>query len=79
MIQLLTAKIRGIIFVILLALVLFLSLNNRLLIEKNRTLNQTTKDQIQTITIQKKVLAVVKETKATNLAGNIRRMQDGQL
>ena len=29
--------------------------------------------------IDKKVISVVKNTKSTNLAGNIKRMQDGEL
>mgnify|MGYP003495930162 CR=1 FL=1 len=79
MIKLLIAKIGGVAFVTLLALVLFLWQSNRLLIEKNKTLNRSQKEQIQTIAIQKKVLAVVKNTKTTNLAGNLKRMQDGEL
>jgi hypothetical protein len=58
---------------------LFLWQHNRLLTEKNRALKQNTKDQIQTIATQKKVLSVVKNTKPSSLAGNIKRMQDGEL
>jgi len=79
MIKLLTAKAGFTILAILLALILFLWQHNRLLTEKNNALKQNTNDQIQTIAIQRKVLSVVKNIKPSSLAGNIKRMQDGEL
>ena len=79
MIKLLTAKAGFTILAILLALILFLWQHNRLLIEKNKRLNEDTNDQIQTIATQRKVLSIVKNIKPSSLAGNIKRMQDGEL
>lgn len=67
------------ILAILLALLLFLWQHNRLLTQKNSTLKQNTQEQTRVIATQKKVLSVVKNTKPTSLAANIKRMQDGQL
>lgn len=79
MIRLLTTKIGFTILAILISLILFFWQSNRLLIERNKALIQNTKEQTQTISTQKRVLAVVKNTKPNSLAGNIKRMQDGQL
>ena len=79
MIKLLTAKISVAILAVIFALILFLWQSNRLLSEKTHTLKKSNKEQIQTITTQKKVLAVVKNIKPNSLAGNIKRMQDDQL
>jgi len=57
----------------------FLWVSNSKLKQKHELLTFTTQDQAQTIAIQKKVISVVKNTKSTNLAGNIKRMQDGEL
>lgn len=79
MIKLLTAKLGVSILAVIFALTLFLWQSNRLLSEKTQTLKKSNKEQIQTITTQKKVLAVVKNIKPNSLAGNIKRMQDDQL
>jgi hypothetical protein len=79
MIKLLTGKISSLFFADQSPFVFFLLQRNRFLHEKNKTLNKTVKEHIQTIKILKKELAIVKNTKATDLTGNIKRMQDGEL
>ena len=64
---------------VLLAFGFFLWVSNINLKQQHQILTFTTQDQEQIITIQKKVISVVKNTKSTNLAGNIKRMQDGEL
>lgn len=79
MIKLLTDKVSKAVFADLHPLILLLWQRNRLLSKKNLTLNKTTKEHLQTIATLKKALAIVKSTEATDLAGNVKRMQDGEL
>jgi hypothetical protein len=58
---------------------LFLWQSNVSLNRKNEVLDLKTKDQTGTITIQKKVINVVKNTKAASFERNIKRMYDGEL
>ena len=58
---------------------LFFWQNHESLKQKNEILNLKTKDQTGTITIQKKIINVVKNTKAADFDRNIKRMYDGEL
>lgn len=79
MIKFLTNKISNAVLAELHPLILLLRQRNRLLIEQNKTLHKTNKEQLQTIATLKEALAIVKNTKPTDLAGNIKRLQDGEL
>ena len=78
-IQMLANRLGVVCIGVLLAFVFFLWVSNINLKKQHQILTFTTQDQEQIITIQKKVISVVKNTKSTNLAGNIKRMQDGEL
>ena len=78
-IQMLANRLGVVCIGVLLAFGFFLWVSNINLKKQHQILTFTTQDQEQIITIQKKVISVVKNTKYTNLAGNIKRMQDGEL
>jgi YbbR domain-containing protein len=78
-IQMLANRLGVVCIGVLLAFGFFLWVSNINLKKQHQILTFTTQDQEQIITIQKKVISVVKNTKSTNLAGNIKRMQDGEL
>ena len=78
-IQMLENRLGVVCIGVLLAFGFFLWVSNINLKKQHQILTFTTQDQEQIITIQKKVISVVKNTKSTNLAGNIKRMQDGEL
>ena len=77
--KLLSNRIGGICIVALIAFIGLMWSSNSKLKHKQEVLTITTQDQAKTIEIQKKVIAVVKETRSTSLAGNIKRMQNGDL
>ncbi len=75
----LTKKINLAVFGILGFLSLFLIGRNSKLAKLNESLNRKNKNQNKTIKIQKKVIDVAKNTKPTDIAGNIERMYQDKL
>ena len=79
MLKLLIGKIGFALVAVALAYGLFLRGSNYYLTKKNQALIKNTREQSLIITTQQKIIHVVKKTKPTDLAGNIKRMRDGKL
>lgn len=73
------SKLRAMWPVALILYCLLLWQSNNSLNRKNEVLDLKSKDQTGTISIQKKVINVVKNTKAASFDRNIKRMYDGEL
>lgn len=72
-------KVKNLALFILSLFSLFLLGRNSRLSKQNRRLNSNLQGLSQTIETQKKVINVIKTTKDTDIAGNIKRMQDNKL
>ena len=64
----------------ILAVISFIAFcRNNTLTRKNKELSKANKNQNKTIEVQKKVIEVAKNTKSTDIDGNIERMRQGKL
>ena len=73
------SKIKGYCVMLLGLFSLFLLGRNSRLSKQNQRLNSNLQGQKQTIEIQKKVINVAKNTKPTDIDGNIERMRKNKL
>jgi hypothetical protein len=58
---------------------LFLLGRNSWLSKQNKKLNQDNSNQVKTIDVQKKVINIAKNTKPTDIDGNLKRMRSNKL
>lgn len=72
-------KLVGIGVITIVIFILFLWQSNNHLKEKNKELALQIKNQTKAITIQKKVINLVKNIKAVDFDSNMQRMRNGEL